>query len=78
MNYSIPFLFLFISLAGCGLTGPGNEAIHLSPDGKIELRFAIDKGVARYAVNYNRTPLLLPSGLGFDIQGQNPWATIFL
>jgi len=72
MNYSIPLLLFFISLAGCGLIGPGNKTTQLSPDGKIELTMVINDGVARYAVNYNKKPLLLPSGLGFDIHGQNP------
>ena len=72
MKYALLSYLLVISLSGCELLGPGNETTQSSPDGLIEVKFSVFKGNASYAVNYNNNPLLLPSGLGFDIQEQKP------
>ena len=72
MKYALLSYLLVISLSGCELLGPGNETTQSSPDGLIEVKFSVFKGIASYAVNYNNNPLLLPSGLGFDIQEQKP------
>ena len=70
MKYAIILSLLFFSISGCELLNVGNEVTQSSPDGNIELTFSAYEGIPMYAINYNNNPLLLPSGLGFDIQGQ--------
>lgn len=41
----------------------------LSPNGKMQLSFAINDGVPTYAVDYKGAPVIRASRLGFDLQG---------
>lgn len=43
-----------------------------SPDGAVELTFAIDAGRLSYSVAYRGKPVILPSHLSLDLSGQPP------
>lgn len=40
-----------------------------SPDGNLQLTFALSEGVPTYAVDYKGAPVILASRLGFDLEG---------
>jgi len=49
-----------------------------SPDGKIKVAFTLNEaGEPLYAVNYNNQPVVLPSSMGFDLEGQPALAKDF-
>ena len=49
-------------------TALGNAAKHVtSPDGRISLTVGLKSGKPYYTVNYNQTPIIAPSHLGFQL-----------
>jgi hypothetical protein len=47
------------------------DTVVFSPDGDIVLRFAFDEGgTPQYGVMYKGNPVIQPSGIGFEIEGQ--------
>ena len=71
-------LFLFISFIALPLWGFSQErnvkpmpadAVKLqSPDGQLELQFAVVDGVPQYALNRADKPIVLPSRMGFTLE----------
>ena len=66
----ILFLAAILALAACGPKAPKmpDDAIVLrSPDGQLELQFAVVDGVPEYALNRAGKAVVLPSRLGFTL-----------
>ena len=71
-------LFLFLSFIALPLWGFSQErnvkpmpadAVKLqSPDGQLELEFAVVDGVPQYALNRTDKPIVLPSRMGFTLE----------
>ena len=50
----------------------------VSPDGSIQVTFVLDElGKPCYAVKYNGQDIILPSSMGFDLEGQPPMSGDF-
>ncbi|MBQ6762856.1 MAG: glycoside hydrolase family 97 protein [Bacteroidales bacterium] len=70
--------FLFYALAtvlaaACGTKAPQMpaDAVSLrSPDGRLELKFAVVAGVPEYALDFAGQAVVLPSRLGYELIGQ--------
>ena len=56
---------LVLPLLACLELPAAAELRAASPDGRLELRFAVTEGVPRYALTRDGAPVLLPSRLGF-------------
>lgn len=63
-------LMLTAMLTGFGVTA--QETLH-SPDGNLTLRFSLSEaGTPTYALDYKDRPVVLPSGMGFELRGDAP------
>lgn len=52
---------------------PAGAEVLKSPDGNLELRFALnDKGAPTYSLTYGGKDVILPSEMGFEIRGKTP------
>ncbi|MFC1618870.1 glycoside hydrolase family 97 protein [Candidatus Neomarinimicrobiota bacterium] len=57
---------------GCGEKSDAKAYSLTSPNGSIEIRLTLVKGAPKYQVLREKKPVILPSGLGFKIQGEDP------
>ena len=59
-----------VLLAACGTktpTMPADAVVLRSPDGQLELKFAVLDGVPEYALDHAGQAVVLPSRLGFEL-----------
>ncbi|MFA5417208.1 MAG: glycoside hydrolase family 97 protein [Bacteroidales bacterium] len=71
-------LTIFTLFYSCETKKPLYRLSTDSPDGKIKVAFTLNEaGEPLYAVNYNDQPVVLPSSLGFDLEGQPALAKDF-
>ena len=73
MNRLISAALAALVVAGCGgiqETRVVESRNLLSPDGNLEMTFSLTSdGTPQYALNYKGEPVILPSGMGFDLRG---------
>ena len=68
----LPFLF------SCFISGESSKSLEaLSPDGRMSIKFTIDKGVPYYSIFRLGKPVIKPSRLGFTFQYAPPLAGNF-
>jgi alpha-glucosidase len=63
--WKILIVLPFFSQIGIAQTGNNNIAV-VSPDGRTQVNFMIDKGKAFYCLSKDQKPIILKSGLGFQ------------
>lgn len=70
----ITVIAVFVLATGVFAKGhdQGDESVVTSPDGRIKVRFILDKGVPHYSVSYGDTVLIRPSSLGFHFKEKKP------
>jgi len=61
-------VFLFVSSCGAG----SSHKRVVSPNGKISLTFSLKNGIPSYRIDFGKTPLILPSRLGFRFKEAPP------
>ncbi len=74
MNKFLSFFAAVSMLASCTVSGPEKVpevvASMTSPDGNLEMSFMMEPdGAPKYSLNYEGRPVILPSGLGFELRG---------
>ena len=73
MNKLIISALAALAIAGCSgvqETTVVESRNLMSPDGNLEMTFTLTSdGTPQYALNYKGEPVILPSGMGFDIRG---------
>ena len=69
----LAIILFTVSFVGCGENAAPKSSSLSSPDGKIEIRFTIKRGVPRYQILRDGNTILRPSKLGFRIKDQRPF-----
>ena len=70
MKRILLYLAAVLLAAACGPkapTMPADAVVLRSPDGQLELKFAVVDGVPEYALDRAGKAVVLPSRLGFDL-----------
>ena len=76
---TIRYLLFFLLAALLATAYAANTPATLkSPDGQLELTFALQDGVPYYALNRNGKPVVLPSKMGFTLEWRDDLAHAFV
>lgn len=65
------FFLIMVFLVSCESKKPNYNLLIASPDGKVKVVFSLDDaGRPTYSVDYGEQSVILPSTMGFEIEGQ--------
>ena len=70
LRFTLAAFVLAVLTASCGPKAPqmpADSIVLRSPDGQLELKFGLEKGVPEYTLNRSGKAVVLPSRLGYTL-----------